>query len=466
MKAALVVSDSSIKLVKESNAVPQCIRIPLEKGVIVNGQIANAAKFVQILQKITATYALKERKMILGLYESTVTTKSTLVENTFSPSESKEEMASHAHLNTLSELYDFIPSTIAEKPFIFATAIDELVIKTYHQAFSAAGLSFTRVETLASAVSRSIADKVHTPSLIVDLEEHEVILSIVSEKGQLQLTSSIPRDGLGSVEELVSEIKGFLGYFYRKYKIGEIEKHTQKAYFQAGFATGEALNDQIKNLFQTSLSIPFAYIPIPKMSHMQDALAFYPVYALLFDPHPAEKRDINLLETAEKEERHLELSDDVKRYLLIGCALLVFYCIVYAGFLGFILYRSSTLDAAVKDAKKQEISPDAANLKAQLSDLDKTIYLLTQLETKDTRIPDTISFIQQKTPEGIVVTHYSIDFEKNTVVVTGVTTDRDTLSTFAHLIESNSDYQNVNVPLTNFEKKGVTPFTVSFEYKQ
>lgn len=154
------------------------------------------------------------------------------------------------------------------------------------------------------------------------------------------------------------------------------------------------------------------------------------------------------------------------RRIVVGIVLLAALMLIATAFLVPSYIVSSAKHAIVSqeiDALKGGLTQEQTNtLKKTVDDTNQKIKLLSR-NIKKTSVYDTLlSVIDEKTSavkiHGIV---YSVDSQGERVSVSGVARDRQSLLAFTKALEANTEFEKVDLPISNFVKEENIDFSLS-----
>lgn len=474
MRASLFITDKSIKIAKVAGGRPILIKVPLEEKIVEDGRIADEGKFAAVLSKIARQFNLTKTEVVLGISEKHIFSKKITLSDGEVDFGQKilDERESYLPSDASEDYTDWqVLEKTQDEETIFLASASTVLLEQYLSILVRCHIPIVGVEPLALAISRHVPDiqpkaktavpqtpKTPQSTLIVFLEEGEALLTVVNEKEQLELNSVLPQASLGHLNDLIAEISNMRSFY---------DKKTQQAPIGKVYLTGEGVTEDVKNQLAQQLNLPtdFLRIPNPRIP-LQNALAFFPVFAFCDLPisSPKDHKYVNLLpqQLLAKYERE---KNAAKRARLMTIATFCFgiLCILYGALLVYLMLDIRQVGSEIAQKTAAISAGDTLTTRQKVARINKEIAIVKKFKEKEIEKPDVMSFLAEKTPAGITITHYTIDFAARIVLLTGQSLERDRLLAFKEVLETEGKYQNVNVPLTSLEKKGASIFSLSFE---
>lgn len=463
MRASIVISDKSIKVVKVQHSKPVLLRIPLEGGVVQDGIIKDETKLKNALLKLARQSHLAKDDVVLGISEKHIFGKALVVADHGPDLEAKIHETVASYVPAVAQSYtDWqVLEKDEEHQKIFVASVPASFLDSYLTMLESLGIHIVGVEPLAFALSRHLP-KIQQPpskaSFIVVLDESEILLTIVNKDGGIELTSVLPQETIGHPDEVLSEV-ATMGTFY--------DKKTQKEKIGRVFITGEGAEAVLKDKLASQLGVPSDFLQIQEQSIGQkDALTFFPVAALADLPvtFPKSHEHINLLaEEALVAQEHARKKAVLARFFRTLAVSLGSLCLLYAATLGFLFWEQYKAGREITQLRESIKAGNSSKVRKEIGQVNQYVGIAKKLLQKDAgEAITTLSFLSEKTPGGITITQYSLDLTKNTVLISGLSVERERLVSFGQILEE-GEFKNVKIPLTSLEKKGASAFSLSFE---
>lgn len=490
-RVGMFITDKNIKIAKVAGGRPLLMKVPLEEKIVEDGRVADEGKFTAVLSKIARQLNLTKTEVVLGISEKHVFSKKLILSDGESDFEQKiaDELESYLPSDASQAYTDWqvLEKREDQETISFASASVN-VLDSYLALFERAHISLVGIEPISFAIGRyvpkqvliskaasaaktstkstgvqvpQVEQKPNTPpsTLVVFLDESDALLTIVDEKGRAELTSVLPQASLGHVNELVSEISD-MRTFYDKKSASPIGKV---------YVTGEGATEEVKNQLNQQLGLPSDFLRIPSPSiPVQNAIAFFPIFALLDLPiaAPKDHKHINLL-PEEMLVAHENEKNAAKRasFLFLAMSFFGILCLLYGAILTYLLLDSHNVKAEISKKTEAFSAGETLITRQKIASINKEIGVVKEFKERTTSSLDVLSFLAEKTPGGVTITHYVINSSSNTVMLTGQSLDRELLLAFKAVFESEPRYKNVKIPLTSLEKRGGSSFSLSFEMK-
>lgn len=474
MRTALVISDSHIKIAKAAGSKPLLANIPLDKDVVDDGQVKDEAKLKTVLLKISRQFSLVKSEVILGISEKYIFSKTITVSD--HGSDLEEKISHEVETYSPAEGSTYIDWQILEKTenqeTVFVVAGRGNILDKYVAILREAGVFIAGIEPISFALSRHIPKQpLPTPeaqkqpvkgqaTLIVDQEENETILIIANKRGKIELTSVLPKE-VSAANELAAEITSMRTFYEKKESKDETEKIGRV------YITGAAAAESTKEHLSAGLAMPvdFLYIPQPSVKR-EEALSFFPVFALADLPlaFPKNHQHVNLLPAnlSHLVDEKLKIAG---RLHLVGLAADFFGAlfIFYIGILAFLLWNMYSLQSQITKQQEAMKKDNAVKVREQVKELNREIAVVGKFKKNEENFLEALSFITDKSPAGLTITHYSYDMRQNSWIISGKSLEREQLLGFGQTLETEGKFSNVKIPLVSLEKKGSAEFSLSFE---
>lgn len=492
MRVGLIFTDQGIKLVKIAGSKTLLLKIPLEKGMLEDGVIKDTEKLQAVLKKNSRELNLSKSEVILGISEKHIFSKATTISDGVLDLDEKinEEVNSSVPGGAASYSDWQVVEKSQDHKTVFIASVGADLLDSYLEMLKNASIRVIGIEPLAFALSRHVPkalpkENTNPPShktkeqqkdqevpevpqskescLAIDLEEDEVLLTITNEKGRIALTSVLPHELLGHASELLSEISDMRSFY---------DKKNQEKKIGRALITGEGATDALKNQIATNLGIAVDFLRIPNDAlSVQDSLSFFPVFALADLPitFPKNHECINLLsEEMLRVEEQTQKTVYREKLMKLAASVFAVLSVLYVFLFGFLVWSQYMFDKEAEAAREKElvVSGDSSKLRDTIASVNKYVAIVKKVKAREDNVLEVLSFLEEKTPGGIVIHRYMLDLPKHTVSLTGQSIEREVLLGFKQVLVDEGKFQKVSIPLASLEKKGATNFSLSFEVKQ
>ncbi|MBI2036444.1 pilus assembly protein PilM [Candidatus Microgenomates bacterium] len=484
MRAALVISDNGIKIAKMVGNKPLLANIPLDQGIIDDGQVKDEDKLKAVFLKIARQFSLAQSEVILGVSEKYIFSKTITVSDHGSDLEEKisHEIESYSPADGNTYLDWQILEKTENQETVFVVSARGNILDKSTAILKAAGIFIAGIEPVSFALARHLpkqppptaktadkegGEKAETPSqtskgqaaLIVDLEENETILVIANKKGKIELTSVLPKEA-SAANELTNEI-GNMRAFYEK-RDGKDETAKIGRVYITG-AAAENIREQIAVNLSTTVDFLSISYPVAKR---EEALSFFPVFALLDLPltFPKNHQHVNLLpaDLSRLVDKKLKIAKRV-HFARLATAFFGALCLFYLAGLVFLLWNMFSLQDQIARQQEAMKKENSVKVREQVKELNREIAAVKKFRENKTSLLETLSFIADKSPGGLSITHYTYNVAQNSWTISGKSLERDQLLGFGQTLETEGKFTKVNIPLISLEKKGSANFSLSFE---
>jgi len=330
---------------------------------------------------------------------------------------------------------------------VLVMALPSQLVEDYAQILEDLGLQPVAFEPTSLSLSRLI-DGEGKSSLAIEARENEIVLVVVGPHGEIELTSTVFFKEKDERSEFLETLNHLL-IFYAK-KAGP--KGGVAKVLICGQDANEALKNQIKE--KTSLETELISLkPIEFASAI--SLARKDVAA------PIDEKTINLLPPRiqgvyDLAEKSRLLSNWVK-FWLFSLFLIFFGFAVAAARVHFDLQR---IKGELIELQAS-ITPEVRTFGVQAKTVsNKASRILTFSESQE-GIISLLGALQTNLPEGVSLSHLSVDFGKRQILVNGTASHRDRLLTWRESLEKDEKFAQVRIPLSSLEREENVNFTVT-----
>ena len=154
----------------------------------------------------------------------------------------------------------------------------------------------------------------------------------------------------------------------------------------------------------------------------------------------------------------------------VYAALKDFYAILFINicFLGIILLASLGVIQAhfVKTIKNSSLlTKSVENYEQQIKEINTKINEVEKIQAEAVNWSYLLSLLWEQTPKGIFFNKISLNKDKNSLILNGLSDTRENLLVLKSLIEDSGYFKNINFPISNLLKKENVNFTISAEIK-
>lgn len=420
----------------------------LKQGLIVNRQVKDPAALAEIIKNAWSSLGLREKSVGLVVPEFSTYTKSLKL-----PELEIDEL--DEAVNWQSQ--DFLPTggagmimdwKIVEEEAdgsykVLAVAIGQEVLSGYVDAASKAGLYPLVVETPSLSLSRVVPqDETRKLILYVSVEETVVVLV----QGKMIVASSVASSS--SQNEIIQTAQRMMTHY------SEVE--VEKVYLG-----GAGLSQQFMQSLQGSMKLP-----VVALDHQVGGLERAQVQEYLVgislqgkDPvGPEDERTINLLPPAW--EKHYKV---VMRNIRFWTLTLIASVVIWASFLAsFVAYMILSREVQVVETKNMASQDEAGEeVFEEILMINSMIDKVLAVKSDQRSAEELINKIASLKQGGIRIDEYSVNLEKGYIQIIGKASSRGVLLAYKETLESQEDFLEVQMPISNLIGEGELDFEMN-----
>jgi type IV pilus assembly protein PilM len=521
---AFDISDESVKYGQLENTPHglKLVKLGKEKipeGVIVSGKIIDQKKIINILKNIKtkekfnfARVSLPEEQMYVFTLSLPQMKGQDLREMIYL------QIEENIPLKAVEIVFDYDIIFQDEKSVVVeVSAVSEEIIQVYLSIFKQAGLTPVSFEIEAQAITRAVVPKDEKSTvMIVDFgynrtgvsvsHNRNVLFTTTLDIGGLSLTKMLAKNfslTFDKAEELkksygitadakdndifpviingISVLHDELNKQYTYWKNhnennGLAHEKIERIILCGGNANLAGLAEYLEASMKIKVEYANAWVNIsdlktnvPEVS-FEDSLSYVTVLGLalgsFFD---ASDSVINVLPIEEKK--------SIRREYWVRLMTISFHLISFIGVLAVLLLIPSYFLSVSKESLAEEkleefnrLNPEIStlNIDNTINDINAKLTFLTKNDLNPEITEKVFGWVLKNKPQGI--TFSQMLFSKRTdgslaLELHGVAGDRVALRDFKTILDSNPDYKEVNLPISNFLEKSDLIFTISIIIK-
>jgi hypothetical protein len=434
-----------VEVSSDKKRVLQLIRLDLPKGLIKNYVVTDSKVLSQSLKKIWSKYKLGKKNVALVLSEYAAFTKHISLPRV--PTSEMQEAVLWSMQEYLPEdpenmIFDWkIVAQNETTTDLFVVAARREVVVSVTNAFKEAGIISFFVEIPSISLARMdekkkggtlIVYQDHLVSLVVSLKDGEVLGSAVIRGDDAQILLQTAKKMNNHYNTVPIQTLYFSGYSKELYD--GLEKTFR-------LIPKQLLKDENKEQqeYIIPLSLSAAALSVPS------------------DPF-----SINLL----PEEYIKNYSSNAHKVQLWGLILTVtlFVWIALLSSLGtylFLRQSATSLKNSNTSRSQEQKRTDTDNL---VKKINATTDSILQIKTISIVPQEILNIINLSRPEGISISQYKFDFDLGDVKIDGVAKDRLALIEFKQNMQKNTNFNAVEVPISNFETETDLSFSLTAKY--
>jgi len=492
----------------------------LPEGVVVSGKIEKENELVKILKKIKEKenlyyirVSLPEEQMYLFTISLPKTKEDNLRDMILL------QIEEYIPLKAPDSVFDYdIISEDSQTVFVEVVAIAKVTIESYISAFNKAGLYPTSFEIEAQAIARAVIPSSDAgPVMIVDFGDARTGVSI-SKNGRVFLTTTLSIGGtdltnmiaknfslsfdeaekmkheygltevskaqnifpaiLNGISVLRDELNKQCTYWETHNSNNAKHEHINHIILCGGDANLAGLSDYLELSMKIKVENANVWVNIlnteeavPEMS-FEESLSFATVLGLSLGNYSYKSQPvINVLPSKEKKNLH-------RQYWLRFFTVFLNLIAIASATAAFLLFPSyflsrskeSLVESKLETFNAQNPNLTTSNIDKIISDVNSKLDMLDKAEPPYQVSDKVINNILLSRTAGI--TFSQIIFNKRTtkdsdatsiseVDINGIATTRDALRNFKTALDGNSNFANVDLPISNFLEKNNLPFSIT-----
>lgn len=449
---ALAFSDKVIKLVQLSKRgkVLVGISVKISSGIIEKGEIKNEGELANCLERV-----LKEKKIRLKYVAVSLPETKAFSRVIVLPFLPLEELGQAVNwqiepLLPMSAEEMYLDWKLLEEKEegikVLVMALPKELVESYCHLLARFKIMPVAFEPLSLPLAR-LAGKTDKRIILAEVNEEETVSVILGPLGEIELSSTVSYSPGEKEKEFCATLKGMIDFYRKKESGGEVTKI---------LLVGEAVNDSLIKSVKEIIKLEVELLKIEPLGLASTiSLAKADVAA------PIDESTINLLPPRiqgvyDREER--------KKGTLMWIKLTLFFV-----FLVFFIFSIFALNLYFESKRVEEKTlvantslPDQIRLvEERTKDVNnkskKVVSLASSLDFKKLT-----SDINGALVEGVIIDHYSFDFDLKQVILNGVATSRRDLLAFRKNLEEKSKFKNIRIPLSSLEKEAEFSYSLSF----
>ena len=428
-----------LKLDSRKTAIEGFTSIDLPEGMIRNYQIKDKKSLSTLLVNAWQNLQLKEKSVAIVIPEFSTFTKS-LIMPQLSVSELDEAVRWQAR--------DFLPSDYQKVVMdwkivkreddtirILVIAVQKELLSVYVDAVGEAGLYPLAVETPSLSLER-ITDGTEIGRLVIYTNFGEAILAVLQGKEILGSSVVSSTDVRGIVWTAMQMVR-----HYQNIKIQRIEV--------GGLEITEEVLSQLRE--KTKLKVEWIQANIAGLSAEQIQEYLIPISLQFKDPaEPISQETLNLLPSKwVKHYQNKRLKLQVWSLLLVT-TLIIIGCFLATLFVYLFLSRQiKILEAAQVDQANSVSEEITAQINSINGISNKTFKIISSSQSTQA-VVDKINGLK---PQGITISDYQLDFDTGRIVLKGQSVHREILIKFKQALETDEDFGQISMPISNLEQE-------------
>lgn len=439
-----------VQLARNKKKIKIAKSIAIPEGIISENRVVNPEALAKILKSAWSKFHLKEKGVGVILSEFLIFTKyfklPTLSLNELS--EAVNWQASEYLPTDASEMVmDWkIVSQSSDGREILIVAIKSEILNGYVEACEQAGLFPLSVETPSICLLRIIRN-IDGGSLTIYKGPSETIL-ILSKDEKIIGTSVLKKS---DSESVVSVSAKMLSHYKNEVDVVTI------------LLGGEVISDvDQKGFAKLGKKVGFLEVDIQADSRViQEYLI--PLSMQLTDvSEPSDPSTLNLLPANLVDRYQFE-----RLKLQIWGLMLTITLFVSTSFLvtlGAYLFMTQQIKEFRSETLSNRIINERRSAEKDVQEINKISADVLAIKKVSVLPQAVLNDIYRAKPTKVSIENYSLDLDKGEIVISGIAADRASLITFKEQLEANSNFSQITIPISSFEKETELTFQINFVY--
>ena len=328
---------------------------------------------------------------------------------------------------------------------VLISAIPKKVADGYIEALNDAGIKMLALESHLASISRSIKLKIGQTTLFTKKNLSGSTVFIIKDS-ITRFSRTLPATFVKDAKEETEEINRIKTSFESEKRLSVVEMPL------------------------TSASMRDEYLKYPEINkdnpEMQAKWLTALGAAIRGELPKGEDNHISLLPVGTAEAYAYQQATtfiELIRNLIIGVAIFFLLAFFTAYLLLFSLYQTASKTGA--SISVTPITPDMSQKENWIKKINSLTSaaqtILSETPTWSTLLED----INSHVINGIAITNFSSSSIRDQMILTGISTDRETLNQFKKSLQSSTYLASIELPITNLEQKTDIPFSISFKLK-
>ncbi|KKQ98401.1 MAG: Type IV pilus assembly protein PilM [Candidatus Woesebacteria bacterium GW2011_GWA1_39_12] len=427
--------------------------VDLPDGLIENYKVIDPVNLAKILKSVWNKFHFNEKTVGLILPEFSIFTKLLKIPR-LAMSELNEAVNWQAQEYLPTQISQLITDwKIVDRSSggfdILLVAVNKDLLMGYVEGVEKAGLFPLMVEIPSVGLVR-LLQKGDMANLIICKNFGETIL-IISQNEKIIGTSVIHSQ---SPDELVKTALRMINH-YKETKVDKI------------LFGGLEINEEITQKVTNAIKLPIERLKFSIKNLDENKIQEYLIPLSMSGTEVSEPSDpssLNLLplylvEKYKKERLKLQVWSLT---LTITLFVWISFLVVLGGYL-FMVQEVNNYKA--ESLKNQKVTQQGQEALKDVTLINTISDKILKIKKEFTLTQEILNKIQRARVTGIILNSYDLDLDRGLVRLSGVSSDRNTLVEFKRNLESNDDFSEVAIPISNFEEEFNLEFEITFSYK-
>src|SRR3989338_3440871 len=434
---------------------------PLQEGALVNGHIVNKEEFIQSIKRLIGKSKTRIRYVILSIPDDKVFSKIFKFPKNIKDEKLKGTMElsigfqlpirpADAYLD-----WEKVEKETGDENEVLLAAVPKLIVNDYVAAVESAGLKIIAVEFHLLSIARAIPPNDETVLVLKDNKEG--MTTGVIKNNLLLFIHTISYETTPK-DKLPTELKKVINFCEAEYgTLSKVLVPNEEAIGLIGNLGN--LKVEIANIVKTSpdtkepVTIPGSWLVSlgaatrGLMPRNQDNLV-----------------SLMPVGTEEAYEYHKAITFS-KLVTEITISVSFVFLAVFLGAWFLMLYIQQSLNNQYSLSANLPVPIEAAGLEARATHLNALLSQTTEIIKTAPQWSEIISEITNMVGTDIVVGEIDTKSPDAPITLQGTAKSRDALNNLTKSFQASLKFTDVNVPLTDLEKKKDIPFSMSFRLK-
>lgn len=452
--------DKELKVLQIKKNRKVCFgRSSLRPGIIFNGKILRKEMFAENLKvllgharplKINTSFvvsAIPESKVFIKILELPKIPLDKIEQAIIWQAESLLPVApENVYLD-----WQKIAETKEGKLKILLTACPKEIIDSLTESLCLAGLVPVSIKPKSNALAGLFSRTPHKPILIVNIEKDETSL-IVAKNNIARVSTSLATSA--DKKPLTDKIKETVDF----YQIRKAERAVEEVVI-----LGEGVDAEYVKHLEAQIKMPVRcgrYSDKTGMVPPKDESNFLVNLGLVSNP----SLGVNLLPANLQEEFFIKESN-LELTITKRIFTLAIFAVIFAMGIAWLLllFDGQRIRLVLNSASLARISPNIKEIENQITDLNKRLARIDQLENQRSQYALVLEKLKNISQEGITILSFSREVGASQFKLTGVASAREQLLAYKVNLQQSGAFRNIIIPLKSLEHSDNVNFEIYFE---
>jgi Tfp pilus assembly PilM family ATPase len=454
---ALLFSDGRLQAAQASGRgkLKNYVEKKLPSGLIERGEIKNPEGLKQALIEVLAAKKFKSKFTVVGLPEVRAFTRSFILPPL--PAEELNDAIAWESESLLPFPLEkaYLDWMVLEKSQdwvrVLVVALPQDLVEAYAQLLEGLGYQPVAFEITSLSLARLVRQE-KTAVMVIEVKVSEAVLVVVGPRGGIEVSSTLSFETENEIStEITATIKNLLSY-YRK-KIGD-ESDVHKV--QKVLICGSQAKPELAKTIEKETGIASQLLATKDLN-----LASFASLAQKEVAAPIDEETINLIPPRIQGiyDRAFRVKE-ISLWLKLGLLTLLIVFTAYGIGAARLYFESKKIEGEIIE-HQASISPEGSEIRQRAKLLNQRVKQIETLIGLRGGVLSLLNRTLEVAPEGITISHFAYDGDKDVILIDGVADLRQDLVTFKQALEKTGLFSRVYVPLSSLEREANAEFTVS-----